>query len=91
MDEKGRATRLSELPHAAVELALRRFAFTIRWRSASCDDRCEAARAVRRGRLGVAPSTDRDEALKVFLQNLLDSMLIAFMWGISRCWSVRVD
>src|SRR5579863_3389190 len=37
------------------------------------------------------PSDDRDETLKVFLQNLLDSMLIAFMWGISRCWSVRVD
>jgi hypothetical protein len=34
---------------------------------------------------------DRDEALKFFLQNLLDSLLIAFMWGFSRCWSVRVD
>jgi hypothetical protein len=34
---------------------------------------------------------DRDEALKVFLQILLDSILIAFMWGISRRWSVRVD
>jgi hypothetical protein len=33
----------------------------------------------------------RDETLKVFLQNLLDSMLIAFMWGNSRCWSVHVD
>jgi hypothetical protein len=33
----------------------------------------------------------RDKALKVFLQNLLDSMLIAFMWGFSRWWSVRVD
>jgi S-adenosylmethionine decarboxylase len=27
---------------------------------------------------------NRDEALKVFLQNLLDSVLIAFMWGTSR-------
>jgi hypothetical protein len=32
-----------------------------------------------------------DKALKVWLQNLLDSPLIAFMWGFSRCWSVRVD
>jgi hypothetical protein len=34
---------------------------------------------------------NRDKALKVSLQNLLDSPLIAFMWGFSRCWSVRVD
>jgi hypothetical protein len=34
---------------------------------------------------------DCDEALKVFLQNLLDSMLIAFMWEFSRWWLVRVD
>jgi hypothetical protein len=33
----------------------------------------------------------RDEALKVLLQNLLDSPLIAFIWGIGRRWSVRVD
>jgi hypothetical protein len=34
---------------------------------------------------------NRDEkALNVWLQNLLDSPLIAFMWGFSRCWSVRV-
>jgi hypothetical protein len=36
-------------------------------------------------------SNNRDKALKVSLQNLLDSPLIAFMWGFSRCWSVRVD
>jgi hypothetical protein len=45
----------------------------------------------RRRLLGVALSVGRDKALKVFLQNLLDSPLIAFMWGIRRCWSVRVD
>jgi hypothetical protein len=31
-----------------------------------------------------------DKTLKLSLQNLLDSPLIAFMWGFSRCWSVRV-
>jgi len=36
-------------------------------------------------------SNNRDKALKISLQNLLDSPLIAFMWGFSRCWSVRVD
>jgi hypothetical protein len=36
-------------------------------------------------------NNNRDQALKVSLQNLLDSPLIAFMWGFSRCWSVRVD
>jgi hypothetical protein len=35
---------------------------------------------------------DRDDkALKLSLQNLLDSLFIAVMWGFSRCWSVRVD
>jgi hypothetical protein len=36
-------------------------------------------------------ANDRDKALKFWLQNLLDSPLIAFKWGFSRCWSVRVD
>jgi hypothetical protein len=36
-------------------------------------------------------NNDRDDALKVFSQNLLDYMPIAFMWGISRYGSVRVD
>jgi|SRR5580704_9874632 hypothetical protein len=40
-----------------------------------------ARRLVRR--LPVCRSGDRDEALKVFLQNLLDSMLIAFNWGFT--------
>jgi hypothetical protein len=34
-------------------------------------------------RLTVWRSGDRDEALKVLLQNLLDSMLIAFNWGFT--------
>jgi hypothetical protein len=34
---------------------------------------------------------DRDEALKFFLQNLLDSRLIAFIWERCRYWSVYVD
>jgi len=35
---------------------------------------------------------DRDDkALKLSLQNLLDSLFIAIMWGFSRCWSVRAD
>jgi hypothetical protein len=42
-------------------------------------------------RLGVWRTGARDEALKVLLQNLLDSLLIAFNWEISRCWLVRVD
>jgi len=32
-----------------------------------------------------------DEALKVLVQNLLDSMLIAFIWEFSRWWSVHLD
>ena len=36
-------------------------------------------------------ANDRDKALKFWLQNLLDSPLIAFKWGFSRWWSVRVD
>jgi len=42
-------------------------------------------------RFSASPTVVRDEALKVLLQNLLDSPLIAFIWGIGRCWSVRVD
>jgi len=51
------------------------------------------ARAMRNrcARVRQPAALERDEALKVFLQNLLDSLLIAFMWGIGRCWSVRVD
>ena len=54
------------------------------------------ARAIRRRGAPLPPraaqrSVERDEALKVFLQNLLDSPLIAFMWGNCRCWLVRVD
>jgi hypothetical protein len=36
-------------------------------------------------------TADRDEALKFFLQNLLDSRLIAFIWERCRYWSVYVD
>jgi hypothetical protein len=30
-------------------------------------------------------SAERDKALNVFLQNLLDSPPVAFMWGFRRC------
>src|SRR5437588_6563141 len=33
-------------------------------------------------------NNNRDQAVKVSLQNLLDSPLIAFTCGFSRCWSV---
>jgi hypothetical protein len=36
-------------------------------------------------RLGAVPQRiERDEALKSFLQNLLDSRVFAFMWGTCR-------
>jgi hypothetical protein len=38
-----------------------------------------------------AAAPRRDETLKLFLQNLLDSMLFAFMWGNSRYWSVHMN
>jgi hypothetical protein len=47
--------------------------------------------AAERSSLAASQTAQRDEALKVLLQNLLDSLLIAFMWGFGRCWSVRVD
>jgi len=48
-------------------------------------------RAISTCKFFTSRSNNRDKALKVSLQNLLDSPLIAFMWGFSRCWSVRVD
>jgi hypothetical protein len=36
-------------------------------------------------------NNNRDEALKVFLQNSLDTVTIGFIWGNGRRWSVRVD
>jgi hypothetical protein len=42
-------------------------------------------------RFNASSTDDRDEALKVLLQNLLDSPLIAFMWGLGRCWLVHLD
>jgi len=41
--------------------------------------------------IGKKRNVVRDEALKLLSQNLLDSMLIAFIWEFSRWWSVRVD
>jgi hypothetical protein len=55
-------------------------------------DVCSVPEQCRDALRSASSNRDHDEALKVFLQNLLDSMLIAFMWGISRSvWSVRVD
>jgi hypothetical protein len=41
--------------------------------------------------IGEKRNVARDETLKLLSQNLLDSMLIAFIWEFSRWWSVRVD
>jgi hypothetical protein len=64
------------------------------WRSyirRSASRACDRRERHREARFDAPLRGDRDEALKVFLQNLLDSLLIAFKWGIRRCWSVRVD
>jgi hypothetical protein len=51
----------------------------------------KAARVFLAPRLIASPRVIRDEALKVLLQNPLDSPLFAFMWGFGRHWLVRVD
>jgi hypothetical protein len=61
------------------------------WLRRSASRKCDRRARRRKARFDVPSRGDRDEALKVFLQNLLDSLLIAFKWGIRRCWSVRVD
>jgi hypothetical protein len=92
---------LARLPHrervlaSAVPRALRRRPcgkhFLALVRSPSASHECYRRVQRREARFDAPSRGDRDEALKVLLQNLLDSVLIAFKWGIRRCWSVRVD
>ena len=74
----GRRQRLTKAPYDLI--------CALRWSDRRCNETTTNVARYRQ-----SWNDDRDEALKVFLQNFLDSILIAFMWGISRCWSVRVD